>query len=780
VTLNGSVREIFDSALELDGETRAEFIDSACNGDDELQREVETLLSSDESVDEFMETPAVGHVADIIAADHSPVSSGQMLGRYEILRKVGEGGMGEVYLARDNDLDREVAIKLLHEKNRKSESDVRRFTQEAKAASALNHPNILTIYEIGRADGSHYIVSEYIKGQTLRNVLKTETLNLSKILDVSVQVAAALATAHSAYIIHRDIKPENVIVRDDGYVKVLDFGLAKLLSGQNAFIGSEDVTAVKEHLTAKGMILGTISYMSPEQARGDAPDTRTDIFSLGVMIYEMVAGRTPFEGNTLPEMFANLLSREPEPLSGVAAGVPIELERIVMRALRKDPGERYQTMRELLSDLTELKEQISTGRRFELTYSADPNFTTQKLRHTNDGLDEESKKRTPFQHIRLIVSSSWIYVAGLMLVVLIGALYIVYWSDNRNVQSEKAQNQGDAKYSRSPGFDHYMRGRVNAGSENRENNEKAIAELEQAVALDPELAPAYAELARAYNVKSFYLALPSESDTFNENAMVAVEKSLALNPNLPEGYFARGLVLWSHKNRFPHEQTIQSYKRALALNPNLDEAHHQLGLVYFHIGLFDKAWDELQSAVAINPGNTLARYRLGVVDMYRGKYEEALLIFDSTPLEKNPSLLAFQTANAQFNLGRITEAEALIDKFLKEYPDDAGGVGNSVKAMILAKNGKEHEAENAIQRAIEVGNGFGHFHHTAFNIAVAYALMGKPDKSVQWLKTAADDGLPCYPLFDTDPSLNSIRTDEQFIAFMAKLKQQWERFQAEF
>jgi tetratricopeptide (TPR) repeat protein len=199
-----------------------------------------------------------------------------------------------------------------------------------------------------------------------------------------------------------------------------------------------------------------------------------------------------------------------------------------------------------------------------------------------------------------------------------------------------------------------------------------------------------------------------------------------------------------------------------------------------HIGLLDKGWDEIQKSLSINPSNTLARFRFGVINLYRAKYEDALAVFKSTPLEKNPSLWAFQTATALFQLGRTQEAEAIVDDYLKKYPADEGGVGASVKAMTLAKAGKEREAEEMIQHAIEIGSGFGHFHHTAYNIASAYALMNKLEEANKWLQNAADDGFPCYPLYENDANLNSLRKDERFIAFMAKLKQQWERYQASF
>jgi tetratricopeptide (TPR) repeat protein len=266
--------------------------------------------------------------------------------------------------------------------------------------------------------------------------------------------------------------------------------------------------------------------------------------------------------------------------------------------------------------------------------------------------------------------------------------------------------------------------------------------------------------------------------SYIEDAEVDVEKALAIDPNLAEGHFARGLILWTPYKRIPHEQAIQSYRRAIELNPNFDEAHHQLGFIYLHIGLLDKAQQEIEKALAINSSNTLARYRLGVINMCRAKYEEAFQIFNSTPRDMNPSLLAFYTSNALFRLGRNEEASEIIEKFFKDYPKDEGGAVTSVKAMMLAKAGKKREAEATIQHAIEIGRGYAHFHHTSYNIASAYALMNQPEQAMKWLQVAADEGFPCYPLFEGDTNLDNLREDVRFISFMATQKQQWKHFAA--
>ena len=354
------IKEIVDAAIQRPPDERAAFLDEVCDSDQAVRREVESLLSSFGRAGGFMEKPALdgSHASETEELTFLP--DGATLGRYQIVRQLGEGGMGVVYLAKDQDLDRLVAIKLLNKRYEGHEENVRRFVQEAKAASALNHPNILTIYEIAEFERSRCIVSEYVKGRTLREILQTGKLGFDSVLDISTQIASALDVAHKARIIHRDIKPENIVIRDDGYVKILDFGLAKLLTSEVSTIGLDDQTRMQNQ-TAKGVILGTVNYMSPEQAKGEATDGRTDIFSLGSVMFEMISGRAPFAGNSTAETLANLIGREPSPISQIAPRVPPDLERIISKALRKDPHDRYRTMKDLIVDLKELKAGVTSG-----------------------------------------------------------------------------------------------------------------------------------------------------------------------------------------------------------------------------------------------------------------------------------------------------------------------------------------------------------------------------------------------------------------------------------
>ena len=418
------IRIIFDDALRRKPEERQRFVRQACDGDKILFAEVESLLFSLDSAGSFMETPAVVKVADVVEAEAKQLERGKCFNQYEIIKQIGAGGMGEVYLAEDKKLDRKVAVKILNEKFSREESNLKRFIQEAKAASALNHPNILVIHEIGESGDAHYIISEFIKGETLREILGKSSLKLSEILDILIQVASALSAAHEAHLAHRDIKPENVMIRPDGLIKVLDFGLAKLVEQKNkSVLGLEDST-IAQNQTAKGVILGTINYMSPEQAKGESVDERTDIFSLGVVIYEMIAGKTPFASDSMSETFANLINSEPQPLVRFAANVPDELQRITSKMLHKKMDKRYQTMKDVLTDLKDLRENLSLNEKLERAASSAAQ-ATQVLQATTGDANIQTAE-TSHSFLRQIKRNKSL-AALASAVLLVGAIALGYY-----------------------------------------------------------------------------------------------------------------------------------------------------------------------------------------------------------------------------------------------------------------------------------------------------------------------------------------------------------------
>lgn len=375
------------------------------------------------------------------------------------------------------------------------------------------------------------------------------------------------------------------------------------------------------------------------------------------------------------------------------------------------------------------------------------------------------------------------YVKTAAVAVLIGAIGVGSWFVMDRLQAAEtpipsASIDSESSSGRSPAYDLYVRGKVKVGSENREDTEAAIKVLEEAVAIDPNFAEAYAQLARGYNTMAFKYSADADRKRYHENAEVAIEKALALNPNLAEGHFARGLILWTNTKRFPHEQAIQSYKRSLAIDPNLDETHHQLSLVYSHIGLLDEAEQSVKKALEINPNNTLARFRAGVYIAYQGRFDDAIAVFNTIPSDFTPLLIDRSMAEALIQTGRLSEAEALVDDYLSKYPQDEGGSFTSVKALLLAKAGRRKEAEDAITRAVQIGKGFGHFHHAAYNAASAYAGLDKPDEAIKGLEYAAENGFSNYTYFDNDPHLKNIRNHRRFIDFMTELKVRGERFKA--
>ena len=325
-------------------------------------------------------------------------------------------------------------------------------------------------------------------------------------------------------------------------------------------------------------------------------------------------------------------------------------------------------------------------------------------------------------------------------------------------------------------FDEYLRGQFYLRSQTKVDNDAAIRALEHAVALDKSFAQAHAELSQAY-VWKLFLFNP-EDKHLSERAFVSAEKALSLDRNLAVAYLARGRLLWTPANHYPHEKAIQELRRALELNPNLDEARNQLALVYCHVGAFDHALEQSRKAIETNPGNALAQFRIGQTLNFQGKYKEALVVLRGIPQDANPALVGHQIAWSLFNLGKAEEASAVLKDLLRDHPEDSGGVFTSVQAVLAASKGNKQLAKENIRLAIEKGRGFGHFHHTAYHIACAYALLNMPEEANKWLEMAADDGFPCYPLYESDHNLNNLRNSAQFIAFMAKLKEQWTRYQS--
>jgi serine/threonine protein kinase len=423
------VEAVLQEALDRPLEDRASFLDAACAGDGQLLREATSLVNAYDEAGDFIEEPAISQDARVIVGEDPTDKIGDEIGPYKILDRLGAGGMGEVYLAQDARLDRLVAVKILPSYFASDDARLRRFQREAKAASALNHPNILTIHEVGEAEGIRYIATEFIDGVTIRQLLAKQELSLAEILDIAEQVCSGLAAAHAAGIVHRDIKPENIMRRADGLVKILDFGIAKLLEPETPEDGAE--ADVGTH-TEAGLLLGTVNYMSPEQARGLAVDERTDIWSLGVVVYEMLAQRLPFTGATRMDTMVAILDREPPPLSDVAGNrynVSTLLEQTINNCLRKDMTARVGSANELLAELKRVREELSS-------HASLTGVTIRPSRQAAETLRKPWSRSLPSRY-------SW-PLFGLLLFIAAIAFTVFYWRAGKITPAGADLNSGTA------------------------------------------------------------------------------------------------------------------------------------------------------------------------------------------------------------------------------------------------------------------------------------------------------------------------------------------------
>ncbi len=359
------------------------------------------------------------------------VENGTIINQYKIISAIGKGGMGEVFLAEDTKLKRQVALKILPCEFANDKDRMSRFVREAQSASALNHPNIITIYEIGESDGTHFIATEFIDGKTLNDYKQANPLNYKSALEIAIQVASALDEAHSAGIVHRDIKPDNVMIRANGLAKILDFGIAKLsASSASASDSSEDATAIKGG-TSPGMIIGTANYMSPEQAKGKVVDARTDIFSFGVVLFEMIAGQLPFEGENALEMIGAILHKDAKPLN---EDVPTEITKIINKCLRKDRDERYQTIKDVGNDLKDIKQDLELKNLMER--SIIPNQDDNKTQILKATTLDEINQTTTNQTAASSLKTKYLAAGLLSLLLAVGGFFgYKYLSPAKQIES---------------------------------------------------------------------------------------------------------------------------------------------------------------------------------------------------------------------------------------------------------------------------------------------------------------------------------------------------------
>ncbi len=652
--------------------------------------------------------------------------------RYRVERELARGRTAVVFLAQDLKHDRSVAIKMLHPELAAAVG-AERFLREIQLAARLQHPHIVALHDSGETDGLLYFVMPYVEGVSLRDRLEREPqLPVPETLRVAGDVAQALTYAHALGVVHRDIKPENILL-ENGHALVADFGIARAISA-----------AGSDRLTETGIALGTPAYMSPEQGAEDGlVDGRSDLYALACVIYEMLTGTPPFTGPTAQAILARHAVDPVAPIRTVRDTVPSGVERAVLKALAKVPADRY-------PDATEFARALTAP-------SVEP--SSPQLR---GGWGSDA---------RLGAGLAALGAVALLLTFLFPG------------QGKPSRGPQALSMSNAEAYDLYARGKVLVQRQSRENDSVAITLFERAVALDPRFAAAQAELSHAYHLRFTQFAR-GDSAAY-ERAQVAADQALRLNPDLAEAHHAEASLLWwtpgpewSSPGRFNHERAIQEDKRAIALDPNLDRGHHLLGNVYLHIGLLDKAIAELQKVLTISPREDGALRRIAEVRTSQGLYPEALEILKQVDPDASLSFWTYQMALVLLHLGKDDEALTLVQGYLKAHPEDRGGVVTSARAVWFATKGDAPHAERDIQTAVQKGKGYIHFHHAAYHIALAYALLHRPIPAAHWLRQTADGGFPCYPMFERDPFLDSIRADPGFVAFLRDQKAQWERYRA--
>ena len=761
------IDQLFQAALACEPAHREEFLDARCAGDESLRREVESLLSSLEEDEGFIETPAGDLAAELLGTHRSTYEPGHQIQNYRIVSQLGSGGMGEVYLAEDIRLKRKVALKLLPPHFTVNPDRVRRFEREARTASALNHPNIVTIYEIGQENTTHFIAAEFVDGKTLRQRINEKPFTLEETLSVSIQVADALSGAHAAAIVHRDIKPENIMIRQDGYVKILDFGLAKLTEQQTTESDLETPTLLQ---TNPGLVMGTVQYMSPEQARAKNVGFRTDIWSLGIVMYELLAGHVPFSGETPSHVMVSLMEEQLPSLRD-HANVPEDLDRFVAKALRKNQKERYQSADQLGGELRSLKQKLQLDPVLNEWLKIVPSkndgppmlaltpSTTVIGAHAADTSPLLSHPTSSAEYLVREIRTHRTFALSALAFVLCSAIGITYFFSNRTLSnlSSKGPTLISAIASPTPdrgtandeAYRSYWQGKNLVNQESTEADKKAIEYFEQAIRLDPRYARAYSGLAYAH----FGLAGMGGGSprVENEKAKQAVTKAFELDSNLGEGYAIRGIINLLYEWDFVAAE--KDLTTAVQLEPNNDTAQWGHAMLCASSGRFEQALKENETAQAIAPGTARYERDRGRILYYARRYDEAIVQLarsldlrrdsGATWLSRAYEMKGDYAAAFEAFMKTIQDPQ-LIEAYRSTY-ETAGWQGVKRKSLEFSIL-DEQSGKN-------VNN---------YKIAIAFAQLGEKRQAFAYLNKLAEERSWQIAWLNVDPQVDPLRGDPRF------------------
>ncbi|MFQ5671219.1 MAG: protein kinase [Acidobacteriota bacterium] len=710
---------------------------------------------------------------------------------------------------------------------------LRRFHLEARAVAALSHPNILLIHDLGTHEGCPYLVTELLEGQTLSARLQAGPLPAAEGAQLAVQIADGLAAAHEKGIIHRDLKPANLFLPEDGRVKILDFGLAKLTRGE-PFRPGDSRAPTEAELTGAGRMMGTAGYMSPEQVRGRPVDPRSDIFSLGAVLYEMVTGQRAFLGESDVETMHGILRSEPRQLGGVDSEIPPALDRIVRRCLEKHPRERYPSARDLklaLEEAMAASGEVAAVPRGEKRRSvavlpfkelracpenahlgiglADATITELALvrsllvRPTASILRYQDRPIDPVQAgselavdavvdgsfqrsgsrlrvtVQLVDTGSGASLWGAKINTSLEDLFQMQDEVSRKiaaaleVELTPADEQRLARTARPEGaaYELYLRARGHLLRETLADLKQAIGLLDQAVKADPGFAPAWAGLSDACARMAFDFEPES---TYYDRARTTCRQALALDPALPEGRYLQARLLWSPAGGFDHAGALRELAAAIAARPGLDEAHVLMGLVLFHVGLVREALREFEAALEIAPVNPHARLHLGSCHYHLARFREALDLSEAA-MERAPAPWAYNLITlCHVQLGHLDQAALTADRMTREL--QTRPAVHSLRGLIAACRGDSQAARRQIAITAENRKDYGHYHHAQYDIACIHALLGELRQAVEWLRQAARNGYPCFSFFACDRLLDPLRNDAGFARLMEELQAEGEGY----
>lgn len=743
-----------------------------------------------------------------------------ILGRYVIEQPVGAGGMGEVYRARDTRLERTVAIKMLPPQTADDTAFRRRFLKEARTASALNHPNIVSIYDICTDNNVDFLVMEFIDGETLGDLIAKGALSLDQLAAFGSQVALALGAAHAAGIVHRDIKPANIMVTRAQEAKVLDFGIAKAKR-----------SATETHATIAGQVVGTIAYMSPEQTRGEDTDYRSDVFSLGCVLYEAATGRKPFQSPSALGLMHEIATTDPDLPSLHRPDLQPEFVRLVMRCLAKDRRQRPDSAIELATELKSLafsnrpdvqvRAKCSTVAvvPLKLRGPATDQYlsvslaealihrlsSTGKLlvrpiasvmRYAGDEIDWAKIARE--LNVDLVVEGA-IQVAGGKIRVLI---QVHRASDAATIASLKQDGESDDLFAlqdrladkvsdvfvprqkdtdtrvlptkHSGAFELYLRAVDRQVHVDKFEMASAIELLTRATELDPSFADAWGLLAQACAQMGSHLDRDPKWFDLGEKA---IARTLELDPVQCTALCARSMILWSPSRAFQNRAALRALNAALKIDPARPTARHQRSAILWHLGFLDAAEQDADALQELIPA--MGALHHGAIAFQRGNFAQSTEFYArALELEPNGVLNHLMSPSAILYAGRIQDTRLAVDKARQMFPAESFTLG--MTAILAGIEGDLKRAETLADEASQSTHSMTHTHHTWHFCAAAYALSGNPDKAIHELERCAAMGLPNYRLFETDQYLQSLRKDSRFGELMTNLRRQHDSIRDEF